>query len=176
MRRSRSCFLRRRRLTPPSSGRPKGRFAPFAPPLMSNVRPRLSQHGFEMHIRSSISGSRFRGTPGRYASQKHWRLLVKPRETIRGLIRGAAARETLLHPSPAKSAQRRIRRRLVAAYVRRFGADEFSIRFSSTRIAPRKRSHWLPGGYAWWRERALGASAKPANSPIASNEAHSAVA
>ena len=26
-------------LTPPSSGRPKGRFAPFAPPLMSNVRP-----------------------------------------------------------------------------------------------------------------------------------------
>ena len=27
------------RLTPPSSGRPKGRFAPFAPPLMSNVRP-----------------------------------------------------------------------------------------------------------------------------------------
>ena len=28
-----------RRLTPPSSGRPKGRFAPFGPPLMSNVRP-----------------------------------------------------------------------------------------------------------------------------------------
>ena len=26
-------------LTPSSSGRPKGRFAPFAPPLMSNVRP-----------------------------------------------------------------------------------------------------------------------------------------
>jgi hypothetical protein len=35
--------LRQRRcehgcLTPPSSGRPKGRFAPFGPPLMSNVR------------------------------------------------------------------------------------------------------------------------------------------
>ena len=28
-------------LTPPSSGRPKGRCAPFAPPLMSNVRRRL---------------------------------------------------------------------------------------------------------------------------------------
>ena len=28
-------------LTPPSIGRPKGRFAPFAPPLMSNVRPHL---------------------------------------------------------------------------------------------------------------------------------------
>ena len=27
-------------LTPPSSGRSKGRFAPFGPPLMSNVRPR----------------------------------------------------------------------------------------------------------------------------------------
>jgi len=30
-----------RGLTPPSSGRRKGRFAPFAPPLMSNVRPHL---------------------------------------------------------------------------------------------------------------------------------------
>ena len=28
-------------LTPPSSGRRKGRFAPFAPPLMSNVRPQM---------------------------------------------------------------------------------------------------------------------------------------
>ena len=31
-----------RHLTPPSSGRLKGRFAPFAPPLMSNVRSHLS--------------------------------------------------------------------------------------------------------------------------------------
>ena len=31
----------RRDLTPPSSGRGKGRFAPLAPPLMSNVRPHL---------------------------------------------------------------------------------------------------------------------------------------
>ena len=30
---------RRRHLTTPSSGRAKGRFAPFGPPLMSNVRP-----------------------------------------------------------------------------------------------------------------------------------------
>ena len=29
---------KRRHLTPPSSGRSKGRFAPFGPPLMSNVR------------------------------------------------------------------------------------------------------------------------------------------
>ena len=38
----RSCKLRpmppQCGLTPPSSGRPKGRFAPFGPPLMSNVR------------------------------------------------------------------------------------------------------------------------------------------
>ena len=31
--------LQRWHLTPPPGGRPKGRFAPFAPPLMSNVRP-----------------------------------------------------------------------------------------------------------------------------------------
>ena len=30
-------------LTPPSSGRSKGRFAPFGPPLMSNVRSRRTQ-------------------------------------------------------------------------------------------------------------------------------------
>ena len=29
---------------PPSSGRAKGRFAPFGPPLMSNVRPHLRHH------------------------------------------------------------------------------------------------------------------------------------
>ena len=34
---------RRWRLTPPSSGRPKGRFAPFGPPLMSNVRHRVDE-------------------------------------------------------------------------------------------------------------------------------------
>ena len=31
------------RLTPPSSGRSKGRFAPFGPPLMSNVGPQLAR-------------------------------------------------------------------------------------------------------------------------------------
>ena len=42
------------RLTPPSSGRPKGRCAPFAPPLMSNVRPRQGT-GFA----TSLQASRF---------------------------------------------------------------------------------------------------------------------
>ena len=32
-----------RRLTLPSRGRAKGRFAPFGPPLMSNVRPQVSR-------------------------------------------------------------------------------------------------------------------------------------
>ena len=36
---------RRRHLTPPSSGRSKGRFALFGPPLMSNVRPLLRDRG-----------------------------------------------------------------------------------------------------------------------------------
>ena len=41
------------RLTPPSSGRSKGRFAPFGPPLMSNVRPRYATrlHSVAMKIR-----------------------------------------------------------------------------------------------------------------------------
>jgi hypothetical protein len=42
--RSRICgLLSRLRLTLPSSGRPKGRFAPFAPPLMSNYKGFLSK-------------------------------------------------------------------------------------------------------------------------------------
>ena len=43
VRHAQSCLvsITARNLTPPSSGRPKGRFAPFAPPLMSNVRSHL---------------------------------------------------------------------------------------------------------------------------------------
>src|SRR6185295_1665019 len=36
---ARQCHYIERRLTLPSRGRSKGRFAPFGPPLMSNVRP-----------------------------------------------------------------------------------------------------------------------------------------
>jgi hypothetical protein len=86
-------------------------------------------------------------------NHKPWRLAKIPRETFRGAIRGAAARERLIYPSPAKAAQRKIRRRLVAAYVRRFGVDDFAVQFSHARIQIRARSNWLPGGYAWWRER-----------------------
>ena len=42
-----SSLLGGTRLTPPSSGRSKGRFAPFGPPLMSNVRP-LKHHQMKL--------------------------------------------------------------------------------------------------------------------------------
>ena len=104
----------------------------------------------------AMPSSRFYGHPQRHLSHKPWRLQSRPRESVRGAIRGAASRERLLHPSPAKAAQRRIRVRLVTAYIRRFGRDEFSSKYSSTKLAPVQRSNWLPGGYAWWRERILG--------------------
>jgi len=100
--------------------------------------------------------SRFFGKALRHRGHKPWRMSHVPRENARGAIRGAAARERALHPSPAKAVQRRIRLRLVAAYIRRFGTDDFALKFSSARIAPLARSNWLPGGYAWWRERLFG--------------------
>ena len=84
------------RLTPPSSGRPKGRFAPFAPPLMSNVRPHsriaselvqsVELHGSEcravrswlaMHRRSNRArlSSSNRQTAGHGASEASSQLL-----------------------------------------------------------------------------------------------------
>jgi hypothetical protein len=44
----------------------------------------------------------------------------------------------------------------VAAYVRRFGIDEFSLQFTGAKLDVRRRSSWLAGGYAWWRERIFG--------------------
>jgi len=95
----------------------------------------------------------FYGHPLRHLNHKPWRLQHAPRETVRGAIRGAAARERRLFPSPAKLAQRRLRLRLVAAYVKRFGHDEFVTQFGQARAQPRGRNSWLPGGFAWWRER-----------------------
>ena len=109
-----------------------------------------------MQKRRSISGSRFYGKPLRQPMHRTWRLNSALQERVRGAIRGAAARESLLHPSPSKSAQRRIRKRLVAAYIRRFGTDAFVIRFCAERFPAGKAGNWLPSGYAWWRERALG--------------------
>ena len=53
------CHARRRspwHLTPPSSGRPKGRFAPFGPPLMSNVRPHENAAASSLRCMSSAPG------------------------------------------------------------------------------------------------------------------------
>ena len=49
------------KLTPPSSGRRKGRCAPFAPPLMSNVRPHEARSPHRCRDRSSGAGPELRG-------------------------------------------------------------------------------------------------------------------
>jgi hypothetical protein len=85
-----------------------------------------------------------------------WHLTMSSKEATRGIVRGAAHRERLLHPSAAKSMQRLRRKRLVAAYIRRFGEDSFGSSLSVDRFAKRHPSFWLHGGYAWWRERLLG--------------------
>jgi len=95
----------------------------------------------------------FYGFPLAHLNHKPWRLRTIPKESVRGTIRGAAARESLLFPSPAKATQRKIRQRLVTAYIRRFGVDEFSEQFSVARFPPQIQSNWLPGGYGHWRDR-----------------------
>lgn len=111
---------------------------------------------------SPLYGSKFYGLPNRHVDHKPWRLQSRTREGVRGAIRGAVIRERLLHPSSAKALQRRIRLRLLAAYVRRFGHDEFSIQLGVPRIARKRTSNWLSRGYAWWRDRIFGR--KPARS------------
>jgi hypothetical protein len=106
--------------------------------------------------RAPVPASKFRGRPRRHLNHKPWRLRKLPREYLRGAIRGAAARERLLHPSAARQMQRRIRLRLVRAYELRFGRDAFVTKFAIAKIAPLPRSNWLAGGYAWWRERIFG--------------------
>ena len=66
------------RLTPPSSGRPKGRFAPFAPPLMSNVRPRKA---LALPLRSTPPASS-------HSARLHLSLAARSRE---GPARGVRA-------------------------------------------------------------------------------------
>lgn len=103
--------------------------------------------------RVPVPASKFSGRPRRHLNHKPWRIRIIFREFLRGAIRGAAARERLLHPSAARRMQRRIRHRLVRAYELRFGHDAFVDKFAVAKVAPLPRSNWLPGGYAWWRER-----------------------
>ena len=100
--------------------------------------------------------SQFYGRPLRHANHKPWRLARLAQERVRGAIRGAANRERLLHPSSAKSTQRRIRFRLLAAYRLRFGNDEFVSALSVPRFKAKAIRFWLPAGYAWWKERLFG--------------------
>ena len=97
--------------------------------------------------------TKFYGWPSKHIGHQPWRIASANRESVRGVIRGAAARERSLHPSAAKAMQRRTRVRLVVAYVRRFGLDEFIQSFMVPKIALKPAANWLSNGYAWWRER-----------------------
>jgi hypothetical protein len=99
----------------------------------------------------------FYGLPTKHLGHKPWRLAFAKRESVRGVIRGAAARERLLHPSPAKAMQRRTRIRLVQAYIGRFGQDEFTQLFMASRMKPISKGNWLSRGFAYWRNRVQGA-------------------
>src|SRR5688572_1817876 len=94
----------------------------------------------------------FYGKPSRHLNQQPWRMRSLPRENVRGVVRGAAARERLLFPSPAKALQRKRCKLFVAAYARRFGKDEFAVKFSVAKISSMPGGNWLPGGYAWFRD------------------------
>ena len=121
-------------------------------PVVVCLHGRLNLNVRQHHL-TSMQRHGFHGYPLRHLNHKPWRLQHAPRETVRGAIRGASARERLLFPSPAKSAQRRLRLRLVTAYVKRFGHDEFVSQYGQARVQPRGPNNWLPGGFAWWRER-----------------------
>ncbi|MBI5334167.1 MAG: hypothetical protein HZB72_06200 [Burkholderiales bacterium] len=102
---------------------------------------------------ATLYRSRFFGLPSRQVCAVSWRLGMKRQEAVRGLIRGVAARERLLHPSAARAMQRRIRLRLVRAYVRRFGDDAFAAVYGARRLARPSVRRWLTRGYAHWRGR-----------------------
>ena len=82
-----------------------------------------------------------------------WRVLAEGKEGLRGLIRGATVRERGLVPGPIRSRQRRLRHRLVAVYLRRFGRDDFVASLNLAKLGRPPRRNWLPRGYAHWRAR-----------------------
>ena len=76
-----------------------------------------------------------------------------PKERLRGVIRGNAARERGLVPGAVKARVRRQRWRLNAVYTKRFGAEEFLVPFTETRLHTLSARKWLSRGYAFWRAR-----------------------
>jgi hypothetical protein len=75
-----------------------------------------------------------------------------PQSSLQSVIRGTLLRE--LRASPEKKrAIRRIRARLIAIYVTRFGQDVFEGKILKTVIPRHARDFWLERGYAYWRNR-----------------------
>ena len=121
-------------------------------------RTKIAHRRFPPNFRMLVS--KFHAQPIKRRNHQQGRLSRLPKEQVRGAIRGAAHRERLLHPSPAKSIQRRTRFRLLAAYVHRFGQDEFSTSLGQPRFEKFATLFWLPTGYAWWKERVFGKKLK----------------
>jgi len=107
-------------LTLPSSGRSKGRFAPFGPPLMSNVRPhcmQIARHRICRRLRlnalrateqyprrlqlSSGSGKAARSVP---AAKAEWRMAVR----LVGRVYFRHPPVRAVRPSAARSPQLRL--------------------------------------------------------------------
>jgi len=86
-----------------------------------------------------------------------WKQTLSKKESFRGAIRGASHRERLLHPSPAKAAQRRIRSKLLRSYALRFGQDEFFAQMNFWKELPRPGGKfWIRRRFAHWKVRLLG--------------------
>jgi hypothetical protein len=100
--------------------------------------------------------SKFYAAALKQPNYQQGRLRRMAKEQVRGAVRGAAHRERLLHPSPGKAIQRRTRVRLLAAYIQRFGEDEFSASLGQSRFKKHAPRFWLATGYARWKERMLG--------------------
>ena len=81
------------------------------------------------------------------------------RASTRGASRRRASRATS-SPVVGKIHARRIRFRFLAAYVRRFGQDEFSSSLGQPRFEKYTTVFWLHTGYAYWKERVLGKKPK----------------
>lgn len=125
-------------------------------PMCGSIRPTAdisSRAGLgKQRTAQEMTRYKFHTAP-RHKRQYRDQLLRMPKERLRGAIRGTAWRERGLVPGGIKTRLRRRRRRLVEIYVKRFGLDDFATPFTAIRLPSIDRPRFLPGGYAWWRER-----------------------
>ena len=125
-------------------------------PLSSNVRPQIQRFRLfaikenSMHFMPRYM---FRSPRSKRRQFAPCFLERTEQESIRGVIRGVCFRERALYPSPAKSAQRRLRKRLLSSYRRRFGEDDFYTERLVDKLPKLHRQAWLERKYATWRPR-----------------------